>query len=77
MHSHGNDGTDHLDDSELLAREALQRDEFKRLEEREQFRDTTYGIPRGSAALVESWDRWLRTNVAARLRGLLTRGMGA
>lgn len=65
--------TDHLGDAELLARELTERDEFKRLDEKEQFRDTTYGVVRGSAALIQAWERWWQTNAAARLRGLLGR----
>lgn len=73
----GDNATDHLDDAELLAREIQQRDEFKHLEEQEpQLRDTTYGVLRGSVALVTSWERWWRTNAAARMRGLLTRRLG-
>lgn len=69
--------SDDLDDTQLLARELMERDEFKRLEEEEpRFRDTTYGLLHGSAALVASWERWWLTNVAARMRGLLTRSIG-
>jgi hypothetical protein len=71
------DGTDHLDDAQLLAREIVQRDEFKRLEEQEpRFRDTTYGVFNGSMALTESWERWWRTHAAARLRGIVGRHFG-
>lgn len=77
MTSNRSDGTDHLDDAQLLAREIVQRDEFKRLEaEVPQFRDTTYGIVRGSKALLESWERWWRTHAAARLRGIVGRHVG-
>jgi hypothetical protein len=77
MHTADNDATNHLDDTQLLAVEVRQRDEFKRLEEREpQFRDTTYGVVRGSPALLESWQRWWNTNLAARGRGLLNRTLG-
>ena len=65
---------DSLTDRDLLDREADQRDEFFRLEEFEpQRRDTTYRFLRGSRALLHAWDRWTRTGVAARLRGLLPR----
>lgn len=66
--------TDSLNDAELLARETSELDDFKRLERMEpRFRDTTYGVVRGSAALVTSWERWWATNLAARMRGILTR----
>ena len=72
-----NDGTDHLDDAQLLAREIVQRNEFMRLEAEEpQFRDTTYGLVRGSTALTESWARWWSTHAAARLRGIVGRHFG-
>jgi hypothetical protein len=77
MQNYGNDATDHLDDAQLLAREIVQHDDFKRLEAEEpRFRDTTYGIMRGSSALTESWERWWRTNAAARLRGIVGRTVG-
>lgn len=63
-----------LSDNDLLNREADQRDEFRRLEESEpHLRDTTYRVMSGSRALLHAWDRWSRTSVAARLRGLLPR----
>lgn len=66
--------TDDLDDTALLAQEAKEHAEFTRMEQAEpRFRDTTYGLVRGSTALVLSWERWWRTNTAARLRGLLGR----
>jgi len=68
---------DQLDDTQLLARETMERDEFKRLEMDEpRFRDTTYGPVRGSSALVKSWEQWWKTNAAARMRGLLSRTIG-
>jgi hypothetical protein len=77
MQSNSNDDTNHLDDAELLSREMVEHDEFKRIEQHEpRFRDATYGLVHGSRALVESWERWWHTNAAARLRGLLPRGMG-
>jgi hypothetical protein len=64
--------TNSLSDAELLDREAQQRDEFLRLEEFEpQLRDTTYRMVVGSRPLIHAWDRWTRTSVAVRLRGLL------
>lgn len=69
--------TDHLDDAELLARESLDLEEYHRLEREEpQHRDTTYGVIRGSRALIDAWERWWHTNLAARMRGILTRTLG-
>jgi hypothetical protein len=69
--------TDHLDDAELLAQEQDERSYFLRLEQQEpHFRDTTYGIVRGSPALIESWERWWKTNLAARMRGIMGRVLG-
>jgi hypothetical protein len=63
-----------LSDNELLDREADQRDEFMRREEDEpHLRDTTYRIMQGSRGLLRAWEQWLRTNVAVRLRGLISR----
>jgi hypothetical protein len=77
MRSDDNDSNDILDDAQLLAKESMQRHEFLELEHTEPpFRDTTYGFLRGSRQLVESWDRWWSTNVAAQMRGLLTRPIG-
>ena len=77
MQGNSEHATNHLDDAELLSREMVEHDEFKRLEEQEpRFRDTTYGIIHGSRALMDSWERWWHTNAAARLRGLLPRGIG-
>ena len=77
MRSDDNDSNDILDDAQLLAKESMQRHEFLELEQTEpRFRDTTYGLLRGSGQLVESWERWWNTNVAARMRGLLTRPIG-
>jgi hypothetical protein len=67
-----NKSNDSLSDAELLNREAEQRDEFLRLEESEpQLRDTTYRMVVGSRPLIHAWDRWTRTSIAVRLRGLL------
>lgn len=75
----GNDGesSDDLDDTELLERERDDREDFRRREEAEpRFRETTYGVIRGSPGLVASWERWWKTNLAARMRGILTRRLG-
>lgn len=74
MPNHPDRSTDDLDDSELLARETMQRDEFRRLERAEpQRRDSTYGLIRGSRDVIAAWDRWWKTNTAARTRGLVAR----
>ena len=77
MHTNDGQSNDQLDDRQLLAREQDERDDFRRLEQREpHFRDTTYGVVRASPALVASWERWSKTNLAARMRGILTRTLG-
>jgi hypothetical protein len=69
--------TDHLDDTELLAQEQEDRDDFRRRAAVEpQDHGTTDGVARGSPALVAAWERWWRTNLAARMRGILTRTLG-
>ena len=63
-----------LSDDELLDREAAQRNDFLLREEGEpHLRDTTYRLMQGSRDLLRAWDQWLRTNVAVRLRGLVSR----
>lgn len=77
MHDDHPGPNDFLDDADLLSREKHQRADFRRLEQEEpHFRDTTYGLVRGSPALIESWERWWKTNLAARMRGLMTRTLG-
>jgi hypothetical protein len=77
MYNDDEQGSDHLDDTQLLAREQDERADFRRLEQEEpHFRDTTYGVVHGSPALIESWERWWRTNLAARMRGIMTRALG-
>lgn len=71
------DTNDDLNDTQLLELEAEQRNAFRELERDDpRTRDTTYGSLRGSPALVESWERWWKTNLAARVRGILTRSIG-
>jgi hypothetical protein len=71
------DSTDQLDDAQLMTRELRQHDEFERIGRADpRFRDTTYGRVHGSVKLVEAWNRWWKTNVAARARGLVSRGSG-
>ena len=77
MQRYDDRSTDQLDDRELLAREQAHREDFRRQEAAEpQPRGTTYGPMRGSPALLASWERWWKTNLAARMRGILTRTMG-
>lgn len=77
MYDHEGESNDQLDDADLLTREQEQRADFRRREQAEpQFRHTTYGIVRGSPALIASWERWWKTNLDARLRGLMTRVLG-
>lgn len=74
MAQHSDDSTDNLSDAQLLARESMQHREYSRLEARDpRFRDTTYGVVRGSKALIDAWERWWKTNLAARARGILKR----
>lgn len=77
MRAYELDSNDDLDDRQLLERELEQRDALRQLEREDpRTRDTTYGAVRGSPELVESWERWWKTNLAARVRGLLTRTIG-
>lgn len=65
---------DELDDTALLARESDQRREFLHLKRSEpHVRDTTYRVITASRELLRAWDRWTRTSLAVRLRGLLPR----
>jgi hypothetical protein len=72
-HRNGNDN-DELSDDALVDREESERREYMRLEQREpHLRDTNYRQLTGSKALLHAWDRWSRTSIALRLRGLLAR----
>jgi hypothetical protein len=72
-HRDGN-ANDELTDDALVQREDSERREYMRLEQREpHLRDTTYRELTGSKGLLRAWERWSRTNVAMRLRGLLSR----
>ena len=74
MSKHDGSSNEDLDDTALLQRELDQRNSFERIEAAEpRFRDTTYGMVPGAPALVESWERWWKTNLAARVRGILNR----
>lgn len=77
MHSHDDESNDQLDDTQLLAREQDERDDFRRRQREEpRFNTATYGVVGGSPTLVASWERWWKTNLAARMRGILTRTIG-
>ena len=72
-HYDGN-SNDELSDDALQQREASERREYLRLEEREpHLRDTNYQELTGSKALLHAWERWSRTKVMLTLRGLLSR----
>lgn len=72
-HRDGNDN-DELTDDALLQREESERREYIRLEEREpHLRETNYRELTGSKPLLHAWERWSRTSLAVRLRGLLSR----
>ena len=75
-HRDGN-SNDELSDDALLQREASERREYVRLGDREpHLRDTSYRSLTASKALMHAWERWNRTNIAMRLRGLLSRFSG-
>ena len=72
-HFDGNANSELTDDA-LLQREESERREYIRLQEREpHLRDTNYRELTGSKPLLHAWERWRRTNVMVRLRGLLSR----
>jgi hypothetical protein len=72
-HRDGNDN-DELTDDALQQREESERREYVRLEEKEpHLRDTNYRELTGSKPLLHAWERWSRTSIALRLRGLLSR----
>lgn len=72
-HKNGN-ANENLEDDDLLDRESSERREYLRLERREpHLRNTTYRALNASRALMRAWERWSRTSLAVRLRGLLPR----
>lgn len=72
-HRDGN-SNDELPDDALLQREESERREYIRLKHKEpHLRDTRYRELTGSKPLLHAWERWSRTNIALRLRGLLSR----
>jgi hypothetical protein len=71
---HDGNSNEQLTDDELIQREESERREYIRLEGREpHLRDTNYRELTGSKALLHAWERWSRTNIMLRLRGLLSR----
>ena len=65
---------DGLSDCELLERESNDRSEFMQLERDEPHSSgTTFREIRASHALLNAWQRWTQSGMAARLRGLLPR----
>ena len=76
MPHHTDDSSEDLTDRELLDRERNEHDDFRRQEaEQPRFRDTTFGVVRGSPRLIAAWERWSKTNLAARMRGILGRSI--
>lgn len=74
--SRGSTSNDDLSDGQLLDRERDDHDDFRREQaEQPRFGDTTFGLIRGSPRLIAAWERWWETNLAARMRGLLARGI--
>ena len=72
-HFDGN-ANEELTDDALLTREVSERREYMRLERREpHLRQTTYQALSGSKALLHAWNRWWKTTVVARARGLIAR----
>ena len=72
-HRDGN-ANDQLSDNALLQREESERREYNRLERREtHLRDTNYRELTASRALLHAWERWNKTSIVARLRGLVSR----
>ena len=71
---HDGNSNDELSDDALLEREESERREYIRLEAREpHLRDTSYRELTASGPLLHAWTRWSRTNLAVRLRGLMSR----
>ena len=72
-HRDGNQN-DELSDDMLVEREESERREYIRLADREpHLRDTNYRELTGSKLLLHAWERWSRTSLALKLRGLLSR----
>lgn len=69
-HQDGN-AHENLDDAELIDREERDKRELIRLEGAEPGRrESTPQLSKASAALLQAWERWKASNIAARLRGL-------
>jgi hypothetical protein len=69
-HTDGNENQ-HLDDADLQRREESEGREYQRLWDRERrVSQTTYQVLPGSRLLIHAWERWRKTRLAAKLRGL-------
>ena len=72
-HYDGN-SNEELNDDALQQREASERREYLRLQDREpHLRDTNYRELTASKALMHAWERWSRTSLMLKLRGILSR----
>jgi hypothetical protein len=72
-HYDGN-ADDQLSDHDLLASEEKNKRELIRMEKLEPGRrESTSALVPASNALMHAWERWKASNVAARLRGLVSR----
>jgi hypothetical protein len=75
---HDGNANHELSDDELVDREQSERREYMRLEQREtHLRDTNYQKLNASKALLHAWERWWKTTVAARGRGLAAKLFGS
>ncbi len=73
-HSDGSENQ-HLDDDDLVRREMAEGREYHRLWDRERrASQTTYQTFPVSRLLMHAWDRWNRTRLAVRMRGLKVSG---
>jgi hypothetical protein len=69
-HYDGN-ANEELPDEALIRREESEHREYMRLEDKEpHLRDTNYRELKGSIALISAWERWWKTTIVARARGL-------
>ena len=73
-HHQDANANEELPDDALLHREESERREYMRLEDKEpHLRDTNYQELKASPPLLHAWDRWWKTKILARARGLLPR----
>lgn len=72
-HYDGN-ADEQLSDRDLLDREEKNKRELIRMEKLEPGRrESTSELVAGSSALMHAWERWKASNIAARLRGLVSK----